>query len=109
MQCDKIFFESAHHAVVVATIVERLLAFAELTAKVHLPGEAKDEHVAVVSRPVGVAEGVYGAEALCNHIGGGIVIKLRKYNNHILKHLIETNDKGNPFHCPVIIEFFLIG
>lgn len=62
MQCDKIFFESAHHAVVVATIVERLLAFAELTAKVHLPGEAPDGHVAVVGSPIGVAEGVHGAE-----------------------------------------------
>ena len=62
MQCDKIFFESAYHAVVVATIVERLLAFAELTAKVHLPVQAEDDHIAVVGSPIGVAEGVHGAE-----------------------------------------------
>ena len=48
------FVLSSDHAVVVAAVLEGLLAFAELAAKVHLPSEAEDDHVAVVATTTAV-------------------------------------------------------
>lgn len=57
-----IFLDSPQHAVIVSAVLVGLLASAELATEVHLPGEAQDGHVAVVGSPIGVAEGVHGAE-----------------------------------------------
>ena len=44
-KADTVLF---YHAVVVAAVLEGFLPFVEFAAEVHLPGEAKDNHIAVV-------------------------------------------------------------